>query len=344
VGANLLVVGVSLNISGNTGAGITSVTYNTVALSFIGAVNDAATSRRVEMWYLLAPASGNHNVVVRLNLPVAGTVGEVSGATTFTGVDQTVPLGTFVSSSGAAGTCTGIATGCSSLDVPSVVNGMVIDTLATGGNQTATVGNSQTQQWTASTGNGGTDVRGSGSSRPGAPSVPISETFSGTSNWSLGAVSINPSNADIGVTTSVSAVALGQNSTYNITVKNNGPSSANNVVLTDTLAPGLTLISATPSAGSCSGTGPITCTLPTPLTSGTSVTIAVVVNAAAAGFYPNTATITDSGTPPDSIPATIPMSRWHQWSAWSAHRACRRMAERSPEWSTRTSLEQPAFR
>ena len=67
---------------------------------------------------------------------------------------------------------------------------------------------------------GGTDppdVTGTGSSRTGAPSVPISETFSGNSNWSLGAVSINPSTADIGVTTSVSAVPLGQNSIYNIT-------------------------------------------------------------------------------------------------------------------------------
>ncbi|PYX68683.1 MAG: hypothetical protein DMG78_24170, partial [Acidobacteria bacterium] len=67
------------------------------------------------------------------------------------------------------------------------------------------------------------DVRATGTSRTGAPSVPISETFSGTSNWSLGAVSINPSTADIAVSTSVSAVPLGQNSTYNITITNNGP-------------------------------------------------------------------------------------------------------------------------
>ena len=64
-----------------------------------------------------------------------------------------------------------------------------------------------------------------------------SETFSNTSNWSLGAISINPTTADIGVTTSVSAVAFGQNSTYNITVTNSGPSAANSVVLTDTLLP-----------------------------------------------------------------------------------------------------------
>ena len=45
-----------------------------------------------------------HNVHVSVNVPAAGqTVGVVAGATTFTGVDQTVPLGTFVSADGAAG-------------------------------------------------------------------------------------------------------------------------------------------------------------------------------------------------------------------------------------------------
>ena len=114
-------------------------------------------------------------------------------------------------------------------------------------------------------------------------------------------MSINPSTADIGVTTSVSAVPLGQNSTYNITVFNNGPSAANNVVLTDTYAAaGLSVVSVTPSAGTTCATGAtIVCTLPTPFASGATATIAVKVSTTTAGFYPNTATVTDSGTPPD---------------------------------------------
>ena len=297
----VLLVGVSMNIAAVTGTTVTGVTYNGTALTRVGAHNDAGNTRRVEMWSLTAPVSGTPNVAVTVNLPTAGSVGVVAGATTFTGVDQTVPLGTFVSADGAAGTCTGIATGCSAVDVPSVVNGMILDTLATGGNQTVTVSGPQVSRWnTNSSGNANPGVRGSGSSRTGAPSVPISETFSGTSNWSLGAVSINPSTADIGVTTSVSAVPLGQNSTYDIKIFNNGLSAANNVVLTDTLATGLTLVSVTPSAGTtCTGTGPITCTLPTSFASGATATVAVVVNAATAGFYPNTATLADSGTPPD---------------------------------------------
>src|SRR5271165_5484286 len=240
----ILIVGVSMNISAVTGSAVTGITYNGTALSLIGAHNDAGSTRRVEMWYLLAPTNGNHNVAVTVTLPTAGTVGVEAGATTFTGVDQTVPLGSFVSADGAAGAN-------SQLDVPSVINGMLLDTLATDGTQTVAVSAPQVQQWNQnSAANANPGVRGVGSSRAGAPNVPISETFSGTSNWAQGAISINPITADIGVTTSVSAVPLGQNSTYVITVTNKGPSAANGVTLTDTFAAtNLTLVSDTPSAG-----------------------------------------------------------------------------------------------
>jgi uncharacterized repeat protein (TIGR01451 family) len=289
----LLLVGVDMDINGVHGATVTGVTYNGVALTPVGAHNDAAPSRRVEMWYLLAPGSGNENIVVTVDLPTNGTVGVVAGATTFTDVDQTVPLGPFVSANGANAAY-------SQLDVPSVVNGMVLDTLAISGADTITVPAWQTRQWDVIQG-GTNSVTGSGSSRAGAPSLPFSETFSGNSNWSMGAVSINPSTADVAVSTSVSAVEFGQNSTYNITVTNNGPSAANNVTLTDAFAnANLSLVSYAPSAGmSCTVATTINCTLPTPFASGATATLSVVVSASVAGYYPNTATIADSGTPPD---------------------------------------------
>jgi uncharacterized repeat protein (TIGR01451 family) len=295
----LLIVGVSVNITNAPTTALTAVTYNGLPLIFAGAHNDTGKTRRVEMWYQLAPASGAHPVVVTINIPAAVNVGVVAGATTFTGVDQTVPLGSFVSADGAAG-------GNTQLDVPSVVNGMILDTMATDGTQTVTVTSPQVPAWNVQQGNNtNPGVRGTGSTRTGAPSVPISESFSGTSNWSLGAVSINPTTADIGVSTSVSAVALGQNSVFNITVRNNGLSQANNVTLTDTwAATNVSLISVVPSAGTCTAASPIVCTLPTPFASGAPpVTIAVTVKASAAGFYPNTATVTDSPTsPPDPNP------------------------------------------
>ena len=109
----------------STGTMVTGVTYNGIALISIGSHNDTGNTRRVEMWYLLAPINGNHNVAVTVNIPTAGTVALSAGATTFTNVDQTVPLGTFVSADGATGAN-------SQLDVPSVVNGMVMDTLGNG--------------------------------------------------------------------------------------------------------------------------------------------------------------------------------------------------------------------
>jgi uncharacterized repeat protein (TIGR01451 family) len=291
----VMIVGVSINITNNSAAAVTGITYNGTALTLVGAHNDAGNTRRVELWYLLAPTNGNHNVIVSVNIPTAVNEGVVAGATTFTGVDQTVPLGTFVSGDGANA-------GNSQLDVPSVINGMILDTLATDGTQTITVPGPQVQQWAVrSNNNTNPGIRGVGTSRTGAPSVPISETFSGTSNWVEAAVSVNPTAADIGVSTSVgSAVFLGQNSVYTITVKNNGPSAANGVTLTDTLAAGPTFVSAVASAGTtCTGTGPVTCTLPTPLASGATATVTVTVTAVASGSYSNTATVTDAGTPPD---------------------------------------------
>jgi uncharacterized repeat protein (TIGR01451 family) len=301
----LLIVGVSISLTNSTGTTVSSVTYGGTALTRQGFHNDAGLTRRVEMWSLLAPASGTANVVVNVNVPTNATVGVVVGATTFTGVDQTVPMGSFVSADGAVAGCVTSANPASScnsqLDVPSVVNGMVMDTLATGEAPTVTMSNPQVQQWNVVSGGGNNrDVTGTGSSRTGAPMVPVSELFNATSNWSQGAISVNPSTADIAVSTSVgSAVFLGSNTVYTIKVTNNGPSAANGVTLTDTLAAGPTFVSAVASAGTCTGTGPVNCTLPTPLASGGTVTITVTVTATAAGAYANTATITDSGTPPD---------------------------------------------
>src|SRR5579871_1842466 len=97
----LMLVGVSINITNGPTASVTSVTWAGTALTKLGAHNDAANTRRVEMWYLLNPAtSAGANVVVTVNT-TSVQEGVVAGATTFTGVDQTVPLGSFVSSDGA---------------------------------------------------------------------------------------------------------------------------------------------------------------------------------------------------------------------------------------------------
>ena len=97
----------------------------------------------------------------------------------------------------------------------------------------------------------------------------------------------------------VDPVYAGANVTYNVAVTNNGPSSAAAVNLTDTLPAGTTFVSATPGTGTCSGTGPVSCSLGT-IASGATVNVSVVVKTSSAGTITNSATATS--TTPDPYP------------------------------------------
>src|ERR1700686_2853385 len=93
----VLGVGISMDIFRGSTATVSGVTYNSVSLTRAGFHNDSANQRRTEMWYLIAPATGNNNIVVTVNVPAAATIGTVVGATTFTGADQTSPIRTYAS-------------------------------------------------------------------------------------------------------------------------------------------------------------------------------------------------------------------------------------------------------
>jgi uncharacterized repeat protein (TIGR01451 family) len=299
-GTNLvLVVGVSIDIINNTTATVSTVTYDGIGLTNAGTITDAGNSRRVEMWSLIAPAVGTHAVVVTLTFPGGGgTLGVFAGATTFTGADQTSPIRSFASASGAAGAN-------SALDVPSAVNDMVIDTLAIGGNRTvanpAGFGTTQVPQWNGvsnALATTNTDVYGTASTRTGAPNVPLSETFTGgTSNWADAAVSIRPLQADLAVNVTGTSALFPANFTYKITVTNNGPA-ASTPTVTDMLPSGLSLVTAVPSSGACAGTAPIVCSL-TSLASGSTATVTLTVSPSATGGYPDTASVTGTATATD---------------------------------------------
>ena len=308
-GSNLLlVVGVSMNTSADTTTTVSAVTYNGVALTQAGFHNDSTSVRRVEMWYLVNPTTGNNNVVVTENIPAGGNpkIGTAVGATTFTGVDQTTPIRAFTGNDGNSDS--------SNVTVASSVNDMVINTLSIDGSHTVASPNGvQVRQWALASGGAATDVYGYGSTHAGAASVPMGENLGGGPTiWSEAAVSIQPSQADLAVSVTGTSALFPANLTYTITVTNNGPAiipssgsvPGTTVTLTDTLAGGLTFVSATPSQGSCSGTTTITCNLVTNATGiavGATVTITVVVTPGAPGGYPNTASVTSSVT--DLVPA-----------------------------------------
>jgi hypothetical protein len=83
---------VSASINNDDHETVTSVTYNGTSLTYVGSEtqNDDA---RVELWKLVAPATGTHNVVVTFSANLQRYA--VVGVITFTGVNQTSPLGTF---------------------------------------------------------------------------------------------------------------------------------------------------------------------------------------------------------------------------------------------------------
>lgn len=67
----------------NTGANITGVTYNGVAMTQISTINNSAPSK-MYFWYLIAPASGSNNVVVT----ASGTCSIIAKSVSYTGVKQ----------------------------------------------------------------------------------------------------------------------------------------------------------------------------------------------------------------------------------------------------------------
>jgi len=119
------------------------------------------------------------------------------------------------------------------------------------------------------------------------------------------------SSADLSITkgSSPNPVVAGNNLTYTISVANAGPSTATNVVVKDTLPGQVSVVSTTPSVGSCTGgipgnpAQPLTCTLGS-LANGGSATITVVVkvapNTPSGTILVNNATVSSSVADPNN--------------------------------------------
>jgi uncharacterized repeat protein (TIGR01451 family) len=105
----------------------------------------------------------------------------------------------------------------------------------------------------------------------------------------------------VGLQAAPEPVGAGATLTYTLGVANAGPSQANALTLTDTLPAGVAFVSASGTGWICTGTGPVTCTLPSlGIASATPVSI-VVIAPAAAGPITDTATI--ASTTADAVPA-----------------------------------------
>jgi uncharacterized repeat protein (TIGR01451 family) len=109
-----------------------------------------------------------------------------------------------------------------------------------------------------------------------------------------------PKHADLSITKTGPAFAQsGGSITYQVAVGNAGPADATNVTVNDALPAGESLVSATPSQGSCAGA--VTCNLGTILAGG-SATVTIVVNVTAPSGATLTNTAAVSADQPDSNP------------------------------------------
>ena len=171
----LMVVGVSMV---STASRVVTVVYNAASFLAIGSaipISDAAGS--IEMWRLVNPATGANTVEVKLS---SGSR-FVGAATTFSDVDQTAPVGTFVSATS--------NNSALSINVASAVDDLVIDALGTEG-RVLTVGSGQTKRWDLESTGAGTNAQGAGSTEAGAASVTMSWTMDGNNVWVIGGASV----------------------------------------------------------------------------------------------------------------------------------------------------------
>ena len=118
-----------------------------------------------------------------------------------------------------------------------------------------------------------------------------------TNNSANATSTVNPAQVDVQVTKygTPNPVAYGSNVTYTVTVHNSGPSIATGVVATDTPMTQFTLVSTTPSQGTCSGTAPVTCNLGT-IANNASATMTMVMTASTMGTFDNQVSVTSNET------------------------------------------------
>ncbi len=173
----LMLVGVSM--APKSGYTVSSITYNGDNLSVVG-TRQESDKARIEIWSLIAPDTGAHDVVVTLSS--SDHEGAAVGVMTFTGVDQSTPLGTFTSAIDDSDS--------PSVNVTSAAGELVFDTLALeeDGAQNIAPGSGQTERWDLDV----DKINGGGSTEPGAANVTMSWSITDSRKWALGAVPIKP--------------------------------------------------------------------------------------------------------------------------------------------------------
>ncbi|HZD17087.1 MAG TPA: hypothetical protein VE669_02990, partial [Actinomycetota bacterium] len=178
----ILVVGVSLRDNLRE---VVDVTYGGRSLTRAGSQAGPGTDGRADIWYLPSPPVGTDTVEVTLDGPGKAA----AGATSFTGVDQTVPVGTFAGDAGEGS--------APRVSVPSAEDDLIVDVVSTDGEHGGIVpGYGQAESWSAGTGTGAGDAFGAGSTRV-APGGGIAMSWNAGREvpWAIAALPLKPAAA-----------------------------------------------------------------------------------------------------------------------------------------------------
>ena len=171
-----------LSVLGTT---VTGITYNSIALSFLGSKTSGTGSDRIETWGLIAPATGSNTIAVTLSASVASSGVAVS----YTGVHQTSPTEGFNSNEGTNGGSPADAT----VDITSVANNCWIHA-AVATNDTTITANQTTR-------NNVSGALGSGADEDFGPQTPAgTKTMSYTNvgalaPWAIAGYALRPTAA-----------------------------------------------------------------------------------------------------------------------------------------------------
>lgn len=175
-----LTVGISMLSLAQT---VTGITYNSVSLSLLGVRASVSGAARVELWGLVAPATGSNTIAVTLS----GAIASAGNASSYTGVHQTSPTEAFNSAQ-----ATNVGAADATVDVTTVAdNAWAVDIVCT--DDTAiTVGAGQTQTGNV-TGAGGSGAMSYEGPKTPAGVITMSWTdVAGLATWAIGSIALRP--------------------------------------------------------------------------------------------------------------------------------------------------------
>ena len=193
----LMIVAVATGSSDNnaTQGAVTGVTFNGIGMTLVGSIAAGAGSNTNSYIYSLMDSGINTTGQAFVEITATSST-IVASATTFSGVNQTTPLGTYVGRT-SSGTALALSSSYSSasgewvFSIGSIEQGDTDRTITTG------TANGQTQLWEIDNNRW---VNAATSYMPGAATVSPTYSASDSRVWTIGVVSIKPAAAGAGGT------------------------------------------------------------------------------------------------------------------------------------------------